>query len=123
MQKTMVFSSKKCVLGGLEAIPPQRYEHWQKKLSFFTRGVKVRSRIATLLNVILGFCTTSHAKHLLLFVHVKAGGSLELDFNSQGGGTVKKTKDHELGVREKAKSCEHQCRSEGFPNGAFVSCA
>ena len=28
------------------------------------------------------------------------GGAFEADFNSRGGGTVKKTKDHELGVRE-----------------------
>ena len=31
---------------------------------------------------------------------MKAGGAFEVDFNSGRGGTVKKTKDHELGVRE-----------------------
>ena len=44
--------------------------------------------------------TTSHAKHLLLYRDIWAGGVPELDFNSRGGGMIKKTKDHSLKVRE-----------------------
>ena len=35
------------------------------------------------------------------------GGSPELDFNSRRGGTVKKTKDHSLEVREQVKTYEN----------------
>ena len=35
------------------------------------------------------------------------GGSLELDFNSGRGGTVEKTKDHSLEVREQVKNYEN----------------
>ena len=65
---------------------------------------------------------------------MSTGGSLELDFNSGRGGTVEKTKDHSLEVREQGKTdvnidiskTDYQIEREGliFPNRSinFARC-
>ena len=85
----------------------ERCEHCEIKLSFYIEFLRVPFRNCDTVERDFEIFHDVSRKTPISIVRNVYGGSLELDFNSGRGGTVEKTKDHSLKVREQVKTYEN----------------